>query len=270
MKTFIIENNRNNFNSFARQTTSTLHSLAFLLTLGLCFIAPQLAAQATRFVPLSELSHAISYPSGTFDTGDEVTITINVGTLSSPVDSVVEMELKLTYTADAADPETDQIDLGNSWVGAATTLTNTSTVNAGTRVLHINASRSDGTFTSGYGEVAQVTLVCDADNLSAQDLVASLDGGFGVIDNVDMKIVSATDPTPGKTLRCYPNPVSEQLYLEGLQPGETFRIYDLGSNIVRQGQADPAGYQTVNLAQLQAGMYILQSEHGYRQKLLVR
>lgn len=225
------------------------------------------AAQTERTVALSQLSSSIAYPTGTFDTGDSVTLVLRVSRGNTNIDSVVSMQLELHLNAEAATPDLNHIDLSGSWLGQSTSLTDTSTVDVPHHVLHLNAYRTDGTFISGRGEIARVTLICNADGVAAQDLVKKFDGGIGVIDNVDMKV--APNREPAIRFRAYPNPVVSRLNLEGLQSEEAFTIFSTSGQVVHRGTADPQGKQSLKLEHLSGGMYLLRTATGQYQRLLV-
>ena len=266
MKTLVID-----YRSFFSlgTTVSNVIRLKFILSiLFISLLANSKTYSQTELIPVSDLTHSLVYPSGTFNSGDEVTIEIHFGESSTPIELVVYMDLQLEYTDNAIPPIADQIDLSNSWLANGTTLTNSSSVDAASQTMNINASRSDSSGTDGSGEIVRITLVCGVDNLAAEDLVASLDGGLGVIDNVDMKTLPLA--APANNFRCYPNPVMTDLNLKGLQPGEAFGIYDAAGNLVRNGKADGTGYQKVNMSQLPSGFYILRTESGNQKKIMVR
>lgn len=267
-----IRNNRSSNNAtfaFAPRLRQLILALG-LLTFFACMSAAAIA-QNTEYIAISQLSHSISYPSGTFDIGDSVTIEIHVGDAPAGVEDVLSMSLELHYTSNAKKPYLENLDLSTSWLGSGCGLTNTSNIDDNKKICYINALRDDGTATDGFGEIFTFTLISNANNVTAASLVASLDGGITAIDNVEMKVHGGEtlEEEPAVSFRFYPNPVQHELHLEGMNSNESFRIFNASGQVVRNGMADQSGSQTVSVSSLAAGLYILQTGSGIRKRLIV-
>lgn len=273
-----VQNTRTNHVSDNAISTSAarLHNLILalgLLTFFVCMSSVAFA-QNTEFIPLSSLPHHVEYPQGTFDIGDSVTIEIHIGDAVSGVgvDDVLSISLELEYSSNAKKPNLATLDLTTSWLGTDCGLTNTSSVDDNKKICYINADRDDGTYTYGLGEIATITLICDANNVSAASLVDGMGGGLTVVDNVEMKTAAFQvfeEEEATVNFRFYPNPVQSELHLEGMESGETFKIFNTSGQVVRNGMAGQNGSQTVSVSSLAGGLYILQTANGIRKRLIV-
>ncbi len=65
-----------------------------------------------------------------------------------------------------------------------------------------------------------------------------------------------------KVLRCYPNPTTDYVIVEGLYSGESLALYSLSGVLVQTAEIKHDGTLRLNLQGLAKGLYILRSERG--------
>jgi uncharacterized repeat protein (TIGR01451 family) len=98
---------------------------------------------------------------------------------------------------------------------------------------------------------------------------------FGTIVEPDLS-VNAEQPSITRTIEVFPNPARDQIQVQLPKRGgdATYNLYDMQGRSVLQGvSATSQGIETIQVSQLQSGMYILQwiqDEQVYQTKVMIQ
>ena len=238
----------------------TLAKITLLAVLFIATFVTGVSAQTTT-VDLGNFAHNIVYPTGTYNVGESFTIQIELGTSTQQAEDVVGFDLELELSEYAQLPTSVELTTENSWLNPDVYLNDVSSVDDPTRTLHLEVSRSNNSGVTGYGEIVSVTLVSDMDNATPQMLVDGMTGVLTVEDNIDMK-TDLDGAAITSDLKVYPNPATEYINLEGLEPGSEYKLIDLSGSIWMNGTVEAAGVQTLDVNTLPQGFYVLQTPLG--------
>lgn len=93
------------------------------------------------------------------------------------------------------------------------------------------------------------TMLAERDLKDVKKITFNQDDGSGIIDNVIKNEIS---------LKAYPNPTQDALFLSGLNEGETIRIFSTDGQLIRTLNATGEEMQ-IEVSSLKNGIYLLQS-----------
>jgi hypothetical protein len=113
----------------------------------------------------------------------------------------------------------------------------------------------------GYGDSNHILICAYRDDSMVYR--TSLEGRDSICTNISMQTPLLE---PEKGLFVYPNPTQSTLQLNGLEEPRNYTIYTLQGRLVQTGLAHPG--ETLDVARLKSGMYLLNLETGERLKFV--
>lgn len=236
--------------------------LVIFFTLGM---AATTVGQGLSSIPLSEFSLHLVHPDLVLNQNDSLTLEIHIGQPGEEVQGLSGFELLLTLGDAVESPELESIDLGHSWLGEGSELTNLSSMGARSHTIRLAALREDHSGKDGFGEIVRITLVSNQNGVAPDQMVKEIAGGLVVVENLETKL--AFRP---QELSLYPNPAKERLSLRGLRPKERFSVSDMNGREWQTGFADEHGSKNLSVSTWPAGLYFLLTESGQSRKLHIR
>ncbi|MEL6673355.1 MAG: T9SS type A sorting domain-containing protein [Bacteroidota bacterium] len=185
-------------------------------------------------IPTEDIPYGVTYPGGSFSSGETVTLAVWAGSTSEPLDSVSGLDLTFELTEDAVFPTALSLDWSQSWLATGTTMDVTITLDEEAKTIRIQASRAAG-YRSGDGELFSFSLITATSISSANQLM--LNSGSGIIITIDDLIMRQAAPqgVASVSLSLYPNPAQDKL-ITALAHGEMayLEIWDAqGRRLVR-------------------------------------
>ncbi|PQA58801.1 T9SS type A sorting domain-containing protein [Siphonobacter curvatus] len=97
-------------------------------------------------------------------------------------------------------------------------------------------------------KIRQVTNVC----------------GIGTVlepNTLKVELITATEPTASHTIKAFPNPTTDQIRVEGLQPGSTMQLMTLTGQVIQQTEAK-ATQEDLSLRAVPPGIYLLHIQNA--------
>ncbi len=119
-----------------------------------------------------------------------------------------------------------------------------------------------GNYTANYGNmVGDFTF----DDNTPPATVPYIDYNSGTLDPLIVWIADwcfeGILETSEKTIQLYPNPVSDMLYVSGVQEGQLWKILTISGTLVMSGRSDDGDF-TIGVSQLPAGTYMISVYQG--------
>jgi hypothetical protein len=146
-----------------------------------------LSAQTYSQFNLSEYVHAVETPSASLMAGDTVTFEVSLGDVDAPAMHVTGVRLDLELTGFVAIQEDIALSVAGSWCFDPTNLSTDIKPQDAPPFLSIEVMSADSSSTSGYGSIFQFQLVAGVDDISTEELIASV-GGLVIVENIDCKM----------------------------------------------------------------------------------
>jgi hypothetical protein len=161
--------------------------------------------------------------------------------------------------------------------------------------LDFAITRKDGESVSGYGRIATVSFIINADIIDGRDeqegqsfpvsvkvvkvidklgneLEISLSAEPASVFFVNNIVTSVVDPQLSEKVKVFPNPVADVLNIDlGELSGHTLELYDVLGKRVIYRELEPGGVIDLDVNMLEKGIYLLkvQTDQGIVSKRVV-
>lgn len=175
----------------------------------------------------------------------------------------IEWEAGVSLDAAGQFTEPDQ-----SWLGTSSEIVTSLEEDQTGDAALVEVVREDSISRSGNGWVVKVNFEVGNEPILVSEVVAALDGGLIVEENLDMRLAPVAEELDELPLVIYPNPFQGQLRIDNVPEGVLeVKVYDLSGNLVhgsslgRLGELGrPIGkgtFRTLELSDLPPGVYFL-------------
>lgn len=162
----------------------------------------------------SQIPYGLSFPSGTFQVGDVVSIGVWAGNSSQALDHVAGFKLVYNLTQHASLPSSPSINFNNSWVSGGQSFPGNIVFDSLTQKMTLSALDL-GTSISGYGEIARFSLICKTNGVSAQQMLAGFGGGIIIqIDDLGTRFGRNIHEDVNASFSVYPNPSQGKIIIQ--------------------------------------------------------
>jgi len=218
----------------------------------------------------------------TTSTGAQLSIIVNLGTLSIPADSIYGLAFTLNYEPDLVDSGTVKMSFANSWIGTiGTDLITIQYDSYSDGIIDVGIVRTDHADAAGFGEIARLTLqttsnlpggsTVDTLNFSVSGLTVITSNeeplsvnttpGSVIVDDVQTGLEHQYKSVENDVFLIYPNPNTGQFTIirnNAEQGGElTLVVYQInGQKVVEETSIQEK--TEINLTHLSKGIYYLQ------------
>lgn len=214
---------------------------------------------------VSNYGFEISAPEGTLDSGESATITILVGSSSTPVNDALGFEIDLELGDHAIMPQASNVSYDGSWFFTGSPPYNDQfSTNSVEHSVTVSGTQSPAV--SGYGTLFKIELTANVDNVEASSLVQD-GGGMILVDEAGFKTAPSILEKEKPDFELYPNPSSDVVNFrwEGSQP-EAVYIYDLQGKQVANLNPSEIQNGSYSIGDLLDGIYqvIVQGRDGIR------
>ncbi|MEX0811408.1 MAG: T9SS type A sorting domain-containing protein [Chitinophagales bacterium] len=221
----------------------------------------------------------LNFQKDSFQLGETVQGTIQLGTMSNPIDDIYGIAFSIAYDASIIDSNSFQVDFSNSWLAPIDSSVFLYKDIYSASKVDMGIARIDHNNKTGYGALAIVSFVLQ-DNIDGKnDLAATLNLNFDNVvaiaaDESELNISSAGDSlfVQNKSvgiapnfegqfgLEVYPNPTRGQLIVEWHENNdlETIKLFDSTGKIISQNNISGELKTTLDTQNLPAGIYLLE------------
>ena len=216
----------------------------------------------------------LEFPQDSFSTGDTVTGTINLGTVTTPVSNIYGIAFSLLYDQNIIDSGSIHIDFTNSWIAPASRVSLAKDVFAASRV-DIGHSRTDHNNVSGYGVLADVSFVIQ-DNIDGKDfLILPFEIQFEDVTAIDKDEAPLNLSANGDTLfvkdeisgitpadaqhnvRIFPNPASGEITILSDFAIAEYSLMDLAGKEIIYKKVGNNHRHSIDMSVLEPGSYFV-------------
>lgn len=170
----------------------------------------------------------------TAGTGQTFDVSVNLGTSNSPANNVYGIACTINYDKTLVKADSMGIDFSNCWMGTmGNDLIAIAHNDTAIGQLHVGISRTNHINTTGYGELARVTVVT-TDNVSGKITSAVFDTLFFSFSNISLidasgneisytigdgsviveDLTGLNDQLTAADVKIYPNPVKDKLVMK--------------------------------------------------------
>lgn len=227
----------------------------------------------------------------------KITAGIILGSSNVPIQDIYGVVLYLNYPGQYVDSSTQiSVDYDeNSFFGGTGEVIHRTVDLSGQGQMDFAITRKNGTDTSGFGRIAEVSFIIDADIIDGReehegqsfpvtikvvkvidqlgnDLEISLPAEPASVFFVNNIITKVVDPELSEKVKVYPNPVADVLNIDlGELNGQILELFNvLGKRIIHR-QLDFGNTIDLNVSTLEKGIYLLkiQTDQGLVSKRVV-
>ena len=238
------------------------------LWLMLAFICWALCAWAQQdsIFNVEDLGFSFDYPQVNLNQGDTFSVRFTLGQPNKLVQNLREVEIALDLSNDADLLAPMDLKVSNSWLLDDANIGTVTTTDMVRKQVQFKGFRTDQRVRSGTGEVFRVILRSKVDNTSSDDLILAAGGtGIVLIDNLAKRASTpaldaqrATYAPDLESVRCYPNPVTAQLYLDlGEVCYRSIQLFNAEGQVLQEILSGRNGLQTFDLSTLTSGIYVV-------------
>lgn len=251
-----------------------------------------LNTNVSEFFPI-----APSMPSDTLEMGSSIRIPINFGSEAAPIENLYNLAFTIDFDSTYFAETSAKVAFDESWLGTPNELIDVQ-FNTNDGQIHVSVSRIDGTPISGFGKIAELSLIVedfilfrgetearngeidDFSTIKIQNIFMTFEQSEVVRYAADTltEIFFVTGETTSTTslygennLRVFPNPVNEQVNISADIKLESIALYHVNGQLVKQFM--PRSYQgNYDVSDLPSGVYFIKVEttkESLIQKLLI-
>lgn len=113
-----------------------------------------------------------TFANDSFKAGDLVTGTIELGTMSSPVNNIYGITFSIPYNSGIIDSNSFQVDFGNSWVASTDSSISMAQDLYSASRIDMGIVRTTHTNKTGYGKLADISFIIQ-DNIDGKNLLTT-------------------------------------------------------------------------------------------------
>lgn len=232
--------------------SSMLSNLSFIALLFLNLFCYNLAKAD---YDTSTIPYGFSFPSGTFEEGDLVSIGIWAGNSNEVLHHVGGFDLKFYLTEHAVFPNSVQLSFVNSWITGGEEMPYSTLLDPDNLAINFHALDTELS-ESGYGEIARFTLICNTNGVSAQQMMASMGGGIIIqIDDLGTRLGRNIHENAPLSFNVYPNPNQGKIIIEDQASQMSHWILrDVYGKELREGTQLRINFEDIGLP---PGIYVL-------------
>ena len=217
---------------------------------------------------------ALALPTNTYNPGDTVVFPVNFGTMSIPATNIYALAFEVSYDTSLIEPNSISVDFINSWLGdEGINMVTLVHDNFDAGKLSIGLTRTDQVGQTGFGLIADVTVVLDEDiakqvipltftfidaqaiEPDATDIPVKSEDGEGAVQTTSLEELI------GDRVITYPNPAMTILIAEyPPQLVERMSLLSITGQELTDVPPTLSGKSVVDVSELVSGMYLLRIE----------
>lgn len=226
----------------------------------------------------SQLPFKLKSDKAFYDPGDSISIDVSIGDDNWSIQNLSGFTVSFSFSSAFNAASLSGIIYDNSWISQQANILHLVQKPA-VRILDFGAARIGGIGTPGHGKVGVIKSIVDEELQGWRDedglVYAAIDineGSITTVDGMEYTYPSTTVRIPirvtgiqmpeNKQVHVFPNPVSNQLYIQTTQAEnliETVEIYSISGQLLSQKQKINANNFDINLGNYLPGLYLVKT-----------
>jgi hypothetical protein len=243
---------KRNFYASVFESSHLRRGLSILSLLSLLLFSAGMAQGVTE-IEANAAGLNVVAPAIVLSPGEAATLSVEIGTVSSPVVNAVGFSLFFELHDGVQNPVFADLDFSNSWLVDQSTAEVSMEFNATTRILHVQVAGLPPV--TGNGTLFEISLTSLENNLAASAMTTD-GGGFVTVEDIGFKVAPGSDLSESGGPLLYPNPCLGTLYFDwqGNPPTELLFV-DARGQIVASMSKTKLAHNSLDISGLSSGLY---------------